>query len=106
MIISLITGSMPAMTRVTGKLQITLPKRLAEAYGIGVGDEVEIVAAGESIAIVPARAARPILSPEERLRHFDEATQRLEARQSRELRGPVKDRGWSRGELYTRGRSR
>jgi AbrB family looped-hinge helix DNA binding protein len=99
-------GSMPMMTRVTGKLQITLPKRLAEAYGIRVGDEVEIVAAGESIAIVPGHAARPVLSPEERLRHFDETTRRLEARQKREARGPAKDRGWSRDELYTRGRSR
>ena len=97
---------MTRMTRVTGKLQITLPKRLAEDYGIRVGDEVEIVAAGESIAIVPARATRSILSPEERLRHFDEATKRLDARQKREPGGPAQDRGWSREELYTRGRSR
>jgi AbrB family looped-hinge helix DNA binding protein len=94
------------MSKVTGKLQITLPKRLAETYGIRVGDEVEIVAAGESIAIVPARATHSILSPEERLRHFDEATRRIEARQKREARGPAKDRGWSREDLYTRGRPR
>ena len=94
------------MSKVTGKLQITLPKRLAETYGIRVGDEVEIVAAGESIAIVPARAVRSVLSPEERLRLFDETTRRLEERQRREPRAPAKDRGWSRDELYTRGRSR
>lgn len=94
------------MTRVTGKLQITLPKRLAETYGIRVGDEVEVIAAGESIAIVPARAARVALTPEERLRHFDEATRRQEERQKRGARSPAKDRGWSREELYTRGRSR
>ena len=103
---SLISDTLSAMTRVTGKLQITLPKRLAEDYGIRVGDEVEIVAAGASIAIIPAHATRAVLSPEERLRHFDEATKRLDVRQKREPRGPAKDRGWSREELYTRGRSR
>lgn len=91
------------MSKVTGKLQVTLPKRLAETYGIRVGDEVEIVAAGESIAIVPARAARAALSPEKRLRHFDEATQRIDARKRREVRSPAEGRGWSRDELYTRG---
>ncbi len=94
------------MSKVTGKLQVTLPKRLAETYGIRVGDEVEIIAAGQSIAIVPARTARSALSPEERLRHFDEATQRVEARKRCEARSPAKGRGWSRDELYTRGRSR
>lgn len=95
------------MTRVTGKFQITLPKRLADSYGIRVGDEVEIVAAGESIAILPARTQTPALSAEERLRHFDQATSRQEARQQGEQRrGPATDRGWDREELYTRGRPR
>lgn len=92
------------MARVTGKFQITLPKRLAESYGIRVGDEVEIVAAGESIAILPARTPAPVLSPEERLRHFDQATSRQEVRQrSGQQRGPVTERGWERDELYGRG---
>ena len=95
------------MTRVTGKFQITLPKRLVDSYGIRVGDEVEIVAAGESIAIVPARTLVPVLSAEERLRHFDQATRRQEARQSNDQRrGPAKDRGWDREELYGRARPR
>lgn len=95
------------MSRVTGKFQITLPKRLADSYGIRVGDDVEIVAAGESIAIIPARTLTPLLSPEERLRHFDQATRRQEARQSGEQRrGAATDRGWGREELYTRGRPR
>lgn len=94
------------MSKVTGKLQITLPKRLAEIYGIRVGDEVEIVPAGESIAIVPARAARSMLSTEERLRSFDEASRRLEARARRVARAPAENRGWSRDELYSRGRPR
>lgn len=94
------------MTRVTGKFQITLPKRLVDAYGIRVGDEVELVAAGESIAIRPAGAAVAALSPEERLRQFDEATRRQEARQRETSYGSSKDRGWTREELYERGRTR
>lgn len=95
---------MPLMARVTGKFQITLPKRLVDSYGIRVGDDVEIVAAGESIAIVPARTLPPLLSLEERLRQFDQATRRQEARQSGQPRAAAAtDRGWSREELYTRG---
>ncbi len=94
------------MTRVTGKFQITLPKRLVEAYGIRVGDEVDIVAAGESIAIRPAGAGATALSPGERLRHFDEATRRQESRQRDARHDAAKDRGWTREELYTRGRPR
>ena len=90
-----------------GKFQITLPKRLVDTYGIRVGDEVEIVAARESIAIIPARALAPVLSAQERLRHFDQATRRQEARQRGEQqRGTATDRGWAREELYTRGRPR
>src|SRR6185312_13098766 len=92
------------MTRITGKFQITLPKRLVDSYGIRVGDEVEIVAAGESIAIIPARTLAPVLSAQERLRHFDQATRRQEARQrGGQQPGAATDRGWAREELYTRG---
>ncbi|HEU5442786.1 MAG TPA: AbrB/MazE/SpoVT family DNA-binding domain-containing protein [Steroidobacteraceae bacterium] len=94
------------MPRVTGKFQITLPKRLADSYGIRVGDEVEIAAAGESIAITPARALTGALTAEERLRHFDEATRRQDARQRSEQRGPARERGWTREDLHTRGRPR
>ena len=94
------------MTRITGKFQITLPKRLVDAYGMRVGDEVDVVAAGETIAIVPAGARRTVLSPEERLRHFDEATQRQKARKRPRSGARTRDRGWSRDDLYDRGRAR
>ena len=104
---SLILSIMARMKRVTGKFQITLPKRLVDTFGIRVGDEVEVVASGESISIIPARTLTPVLSAEERLRHFDQATRRQEARQSSAPpRGPEKDRGWTREELYGRGRPR
>jgi AbrB family looped-hinge helix DNA binding protein len=96
------------MTTVTGKYQITLPKRLVDAYGIKVGDEVELVAAGEGISIVPARAIKAVLTAEQRLRLFDQATQRQNTRQrqSKAAVAAPKGRGWTREELYTRGRSR
>jgi AbrB family looped-hinge helix DNA binding protein len=93
-------------TRVTGKYQITLPKRLVDAFGIRVGDEVELVAAGDAIRIVPANAVRSELSMEERLRLFDEATQRAKKRAKGRKLPPATERGWSRDELYDRGRAR
>jgi len=95
-----------AMTRVTGKFQITLPKKLVDAYGINIGDEVELVASGEVIAIVPAGASKPRLSLEERLRLFDEATRRHSARERLPTSSTSEDRGWTRDELYDRGRTR
>ena len=43
------------MAKVTSKLQVTLPKRLAEAHRIAPGDRIEVIEAdprtvGESIA--------------------------------------------------------
>ena len=94
------------MTRVTGKFQITLPKRLVDAFGIRVGDEVELVAAGDAIRIVPASSTRSGLSAQERLRLFDEATQRMTASVKAKKLPPATDRGWTREELYDRGRTR
>jgi AbrB family looped-hinge helix DNA binding protein len=94
------------MTRVTGKFQITLPKRLVDAFGISVGDEVELVAAGDAIRIVPANAIRSGLSTQEKLRLFDEATQRMKASALEKKLPVTTDRGWTRDELYDRGRSR
>jgi AbrB family looped-hinge helix DNA binding protein len=97
------------MAKVTSKLQVTIPKRLAEEYGVAPGDEVEFLPAGEAIRLVPARRhARPRLSPAERLRLFDAATTRQRAREQRMARpvgAPVR-RDWTREELYTRGKPR
>jgi AbrB family looped-hinge helix DNA binding protein len=95
-----------AMTRVTGKFQITLPKRLVDAFGIRVGDEVDLVAAGDAIHVVPARAVRSGLSAEEQLRLFDETTQRIKQRAQEKEPPSAIDRGWARDELYDRGRAR
>ena len=94
------------MTRVTGKFQITLPKKLVDAYGIRVGDEVSLVAAGEAIAIIPATTAKAELPTEDRLRLFDETSRWLDAHQAPVTYGPDEDRGWTREDLYSRGRPR
>ncbi len=94
------------MSKVTSKRQVTLPKELADEYGIEPGDEIEWERAGDSIRVVP-RARGPVgLSVAERLVLFDEATRRHEERWAR-TRVPAApgDRGWTRDELYGRGRA-
>ena len=98
------------MAKVTSKLQVTLPKAIADQCGIVPGDEIEFEAAGDFIRIVPPRArvkktAR--LGLEERLRLFDAATERLRRLQSSiSAAEPGADRGWKREDLYTRGEPR
>lgn len=92
------------MRRATGKFQITLPERLVDVYDIQVGDEVESVATGESIAIVPARSRRPELSIGERLRLFDQSIG-LQAKRDRDPpRTASGEQDGMREELDTRGR--
>lgn len=91
------------MAKVTSKLQITIPKTVAERHRIRPGDEIRWVSAGDVIRIEPMGRREP-LSVEERVRLFDEATRRLRRRR---WKGRVpSDRGWTREELYERGRSR
>ncbi|MDT8450543.1 MAG: AbrB/MazE/SpoVT family DNA-binding domain-containing protein [Wenzhouxiangellaceae bacterium] len=96
------------MAKVTSKLQVTLPKRIAEHHGIAPGDEIEFQSAGDVIRIVPAgREAHSALGTRERLRLFDEATARQRKRTSElALPGqPPVERDWTREDLYTRDKS-
>lgn len=92
-------------SKVTSKLQVTIPKALAERFGIRPGDEIEWEPAGSFIRVVPAGATRLRLEDvEERLRLFDEATERQRTREgSNPPAGGLGDRGWTREDLYTRG---
>jgi AbrB family looped-hinge helix DNA binding protein len=95
------------MSKVTSKLQVTIPKAIAEQYSIAPGDEVEWIGASESVRLVPAKALKPTLSPTERLRLFDAATERQRERERQCGRAPSEGgRGWTREELYERGSSR
>jgi AbrB family looped-hinge helix DNA binding protein len=97
------------MSKVTSKLQVTVPKAIAERFNIKPGDRIEWEAAGEIIRVVPARkqAVYKTASPN-RLKHFDRATERQRERQSSMdptlLRAAAREgRGWARADLYDRG---
>lgn len=95
------------MSKVTSKLQVTIPKTLAERYGIRPGDEIEWVPAGDAIRVVPpGRTRTGEVDVERRLELFDRATIRQRRRQEESPRAPATDRGWTREDLYDRGRPR
>lgn len=89
----------------TTKLQVTVPKALADRYGIAPGAEVEWQPAGDAIRMVPMRGRRAD-DPALRVRLFDQATERQRRRDKARRWGATKDRGWTRDELYSRGRPR
>jgi AbrB family looped-hinge helix DNA binding protein len=93
------------MAKVTSKLQVTVPKTIADAYRIKPGDEITWVAAGDSIRVLPAKVPVSRRSAASRLSLFDEATRRQRARNSG-VSTSGESRGWTRAELYERGRSR
>lgn len=96
------------MAKVTSKLQITLPKRIAEEYGIAPGDEIEFVPAGDVIQLVPGgQALDARFSAAERVRIFDAASERQRERE-KHMPGDRKrrtERDWKREDLYSRGSS-
>jgi AbrB family looped-hinge helix DNA binding protein len=93
------------MAKVTSKLQVTIPKTLAQRYGIAPGDEIDWEAAGDAIRVVPPRGGgrRDV---DFRLALFDKATERQRQRQRRRQIPAASERGWTREELYERGRPR
>jgi len=101
------------MAKVTSKLQLTLPKAIADQYKIRPGDDLEWLPAGEAIRVVKrdAEAAEPA-TVKERLQLFDQATARQRKRQAefgkKRLAASSRSqgRGWTREEFYDRGLSR
>jgi len=91
---------------VTSKLQVTVPRALADRYGIAPGDEIQWEAGGDVIRVVPPRKA-PRRDLRSRVRLFDQATAR---QQERERTAPpekaASGRGWTREDLYGRGAPR
>ncbi|MBL8217549.1 MAG: AbrB/MazE/SpoVT family DNA-binding domain-containing protein [Bryobacterales bacterium] len=95
------------MGRVTSKLQVTVPKSIADRYGIRPGDDLEWVPAGDA-GIRVTHAQAPPAGPADatlRLKLFDEATERQRQRKQGPA-APTADRGWKREDLYHRGRTR
>lgn len=95
----------------TSKLQLTVPKKIADQYGIRPGDELEWIPAGESIRVELVRRKAKDghqLTTEERLALFDanmkwldelQADQLKEAK-AKGMRLTRENRGWTREELY------
>jgi bifunctional DNA-binding transcriptional regulator/antitoxin component of YhaV-PrlF toxin-antitoxin module len=96
------------MPKVTSKLQLTVPKKIAGQYGIRPGDELEWVPAGEGIRVELIRSKAKHgheLTTEERLALFDANTKwldELQAEQLKEAKDKVtrENRGWTREDLY------
>jgi len=100
------------VAKVTSKLQLTLPKAIADQYKIRPGDDLDWLPAGEAIRVIKrdvTEAAQPV-ALKERLQLFDQATARQRKRQAASGKRPLapgsQDRGWTREELYERGLSR
>jgi AbrB family looped-hinge helix DNA binding protein len=93
------------MAKVTSKLQVTVPKALADRYGIAPGDDIAWEAAGDAIRVVPA-GKRHRRDRAWRARLFDQATARHRRRQRARPATATADRGWKREDLYDRDRSR
>ena len=94
------------MAKVTSKLQVTIPKSLAQRCGIQSGDEIEWSSAADGIRLAPASTKPDASSIENRLELFDAATARQKKRQRGKRRAVSGERGWTREDLYDRGRSR
>jgi AbrB family looped-hinge helix DNA binding protein len=99
------------MPKVTSKLQLTVPKKIADQYGIRPGDELEWIPAGESIRVELVRRnakAGQQLTAVERVALFDANTKWLDELQAEQLKeakakGTLmtrENRGWTREELY------
>ena len=93
----------------TSKLQLTVPKAIADQYGIRPGDELEWIPAGESIRVELVRRKAKSgneLTVEEKLALFEESMKRLDKLQAKELkenqgrRITRENRGWTREDLY------
>ena len=95
----------------TSKLQLTVPKVIADQYGIRPGDELEWIPAGESIRVELVRCqakAGEEMSAEERLALFDANTKWLDKLQAEQIKEAKAEgtrltregRGWTREDLY------
>jgi AbrB family looped-hinge helix DNA binding protein len=91
------------MSKVTAKLQVTIPKAIARQYGIEPGSEVTFEPAGDVIRFVPGPVgqARQDLDPEVRRAAVARVRQGWEEI-SRSFHERYGDREWPEGRDWTR----
>ena len=100
------------MAKVTSKLQLTIPKVVADQYGIRPGDNVELSPSGGFIRMVPPLRRHEEVTTQEKVRLFKQLLERHRSgrkNQSKAHRAKAQaeaGRGWKREDLYTRGSSR
>lgn len=109
------------MSKVTSKLQVTLPKAIADRYGVAPGADLVFEPAGDSIRVLVAREpglASAGVSLDDRRALFEAATRRQAVRNRRHAQATnlskrkataavgSGERGWTREELYDRDRTR
>jgi bifunctional DNA-binding transcriptional regulator/antitoxin component of YhaV-PrlF toxin-antitoxin module len=91
------------MSKVTSKLQVTLPKVIAAAHNIRPGSEIHFESGIDCIRIVVG-GTRSELPVKEKLRLLTEARIRQLNRNKRyQARNEPSRRGWKRDDLYHRG---
>ena len=93
------------MAKVTSKYQVTVPKAIADMYHIRPGDDIDWRPAGEVIRVIPSSKLAVPQDRESQLRLFDQATERHRRRPSARKTQHPRDRGWTREDLYIRGRA-
>lgn len=95
------------MSKITSKLQVTIPKAIAERYGLRPGDEITFEPADDVIRVVPPGRRRPRLDLPFRLRMLARSNERQRAREAAletpATARPAGSRGWTRDQLYRRG---
>lgn len=81
---------------------MTIPKAIADEYGIAPGDEIDFAPGGDAIR-VRRRASSPArIDIERRLDVFDRATERQQGRDVTVREPGTVVRGWRREDLYGR----
>jgi AbrB family looped-hinge helix DNA binding protein len=104
----MVLAKVRTVAKVTSKLQVTIPKAIADAHGIKPGAEIDFESAGDVIRVRPRRRRVAAQSASRAVAMFDQATRRQAERDSQLRRDhpavfESTERGWSREELYDRG---
>ena len=94
------------MAKVTSKLQLTLPKAVADAHSVRPGSEIQFESAVDCIRLVIGKG-RPGLPKDEKIRLLGESRERQKVRNARwqSVKTPH-NRGWNREEIYEDGVTR